>query len=126
MIKAIIFVVSALVFSCFGVWLLFGALEEEGTKTKIKIKRILTMPVMTIGFISALMGLKATKEWNRSEYDKSLNKKYSSIEDKIQNNYDIYINGIKVDPDHITLRDYSPDCIVTNDDTKEIQIAANK
>ena len=124
MIKAIMYVVSALVFCCLGIWLLFGALEEEGTK--IKIKRILTFPVMTIGFISALMGLKATKAWNRSEYEKSLDKKYSSIEDKVQNNYDIYVNGIKVDPNHITLRDYSPDCIVTNDDTKEIQIAANK
>ncbi len=124
MIKAIILALYALVSCCLGVWLLLGAIDEEGTK--IKIKRILTLPVMIISFISALAGLKATKEWNRSEYEKSLNKKYSGIEDKIQNNYDIYITGVKVDPNHITLRDYSLDCIATYDDKKEIQIAANK
>ena len=122
MIKAILLVLSALVFGCLGVWLLLGAVEEKGNK----IKRIITLPVMTVGFISAIAGLKTTKEWNRSEYEKSLNKKYSGIEDKVQNNYIIYINGVKVDPNHITLRDYSLDCIATYDDKKEIQIAANR
>ena len=52
--------------------------------------------------------------------------KRAAIESKIDNGYDIYVNGTKVEPEHITIDSYSLDIITVHDDVNEIHIAANK
>ena len=108
------FICLGLVLLCLGLYFIHKYFYGAS-----KVYKILTSVTYTFGISAIVLGAIIIPNHISK-------KERAAIESKMNSGYDVYVNGTKVEPEHITLGDYSLDTITVHDDTNEIHIAANK
>lgn len=110
----IAFVIGAIIW----IWLDRKGHEGAGLATMFSIVGVTGIVVGVVGVDKMFKTQEERKE--------SVSAQYECIEDKIGDGYEIYVNGIKADANHINIRKYSLSSIDEIDESREIQIAANR
>lgn len=94
---------------------------DEKSLATILLFIICTAVVMSLLIYTFAFGLQVEKE--RAKHEEDMSDRMRRTRDCIANGYEVFINGIKADTEHIEISLYEPEKISINEDKKEIHIA---
>lgn len=94
---------------------------DETSLAGIMLGIICVAVVMSLLVYTFAFGLQVEKE--RAKHEEDMSDRMRRTRDCIANGYEVFINGIKADTEHIEISLYEPEKISINEDKKEIHIA---
>lgn len=94
---------------------------DEKSLATILLFIICVAVVMSLLIYTFAFGLQVEKE--KAKHEEDMSDRMRRTRDCMANGYEVFINGIKADTEHIEISLYEPEKISINEDKKEIHIA---